>query len=367
MHSLINSSTNKEIFSTKELNYVDDQHRIFKISDSYMSSDWTKEPIESFEELKKRRAEQLREKYSYLVLYFSGGADSTTMVNAFLKNNIHVDEIVTAGFVDVGKPNLDGRWAQHYLFENGFKGKHTFIELTANVLAEMYRSEKWKEEYPDFPGLPHVISRFRVDFFEEYSIIESIRRKGIEAHVYAERFPVIFFKDRTYYALFAHKFLPIWSRKENKFHEPFFSSESFPALDIKQHHIFARTWDKNRKSLHRMYLSDGTKDSYATKFIIRDRIPEIMYGDNKGLGVGTSISADKTEPSILFNFYRKNKTFLDAHQNTLTSLENTEYPLNEFNRFKLAPTLTFKEDKTVYSGIERLAAFKLFESSRIDL
>lgn len=56
--------------------------------------DWTKEPTESLETLYKQRAEQLRNQYDYLILGFSGGSDSTAVLDAFIDNNIPLDEIV---------------------------------------------------------------------------------------------------------------------------------------------------------------------------------------------------------------------------------------------------------------------------------
>jgi len=40
------------------------------------------------------RAQQLRDKYRYLILRYSGGSDSTQVLETFLKNNIFLDEIV---------------------------------------------------------------------------------------------------------------------------------------------------------------------------------------------------------------------------------------------------------------------------------
>ena len=54
---------------------------------------WSIEPATSLKQLQKERALQLRDTYDYIKLWFSGGADSTTMLNTFLDNNIHVDEI----------------------------------------------------------------------------------------------------------------------------------------------------------------------------------------------------------------------------------------------------------------------------------
>jgi hypothetical protein len=48
----------------------------------------------SLKNLYKQRAEQLRDRYQYLVLHFSGGSDSFNILSTFLKNNIKLDEIV---------------------------------------------------------------------------------------------------------------------------------------------------------------------------------------------------------------------------------------------------------------------------------
>lgn len=62
--------------------------------DVYGALNWKVEPQESLAELYKRRAQQLREKYDYLVLWFSGGADSSNIFHSFMENGIHLDEVV---------------------------------------------------------------------------------------------------------------------------------------------------------------------------------------------------------------------------------------------------------------------------------
>jgi hypothetical protein len=42
-------------------------------------------------ELYRQRAQQLRDRYDYLVLYYSGGADSSNILDTFIKNNIKLD------------------------------------------------------------------------------------------------------------------------------------------------------------------------------------------------------------------------------------------------------------------------------------
>lgn len=55
--------------------------------------DWTKPSGLSLQGIYKQRAQQLRDKYSYLILSYSGGADSHNMLQAFIDNDIRVDEV----------------------------------------------------------------------------------------------------------------------------------------------------------------------------------------------------------------------------------------------------------------------------------
>jgi len=59
------------------------------------SIDWDQPPESSISDLYRSRAQQLRNSYDYLVLWYSGGSDSDTVLNSFVDNNIHVDEIVS--------------------------------------------------------------------------------------------------------------------------------------------------------------------------------------------------------------------------------------------------------------------------------
>lgn len=56
--------------------------------------DWKVPVTETISDLYKERAMQLREKYDHLSLSYSGGADSTNILQTFIKNDIRLDEIV---------------------------------------------------------------------------------------------------------------------------------------------------------------------------------------------------------------------------------------------------------------------------------
>jgi hypothetical protein len=61
----------------------------------YSSYDWKQEPVETLDELYRQRAQQIRDRYDYVVLWFSGGADSNNVLNSFINNGIKLDEVAS--------------------------------------------------------------------------------------------------------------------------------------------------------------------------------------------------------------------------------------------------------------------------------
>jgi hypothetical protein len=71
----------------------------------FSAYNWQIEPTADINVLYQRRAKQIRERYDYIVLWWSGGADSYTMLKAFVDQGLFVDEIAT--FHNYGG---DGSW-----------------------------------------------------------------------------------------------------------------------------------------------------------------------------------------------------------------------------------------------------------------
>ena len=69
----------------------------------------------SLNDLYKQRACQLRDRYSYLILYYSGGADSHNILRTFIDNDIKLDEIC----VKWPKPLRDGKFYTPNCFNTG--------------------------------------------------------------------------------------------------------------------------------------------------------------------------------------------------------------------------------------------------------
>jgi hypothetical protein len=95
---------------------------------------WDTETNETLEQLYKKRAEQLRQKYNHVAVLFSGGADSTNVLDSFLKNNIPLDEIITyypIKAIDKLKPffNKNDTKSENIIFEFDEAAKPKLLEV----------------------------------------------------------------------------------------------------------------------------------------------------------------------------------------------------------------------------------------------
>lgn len=83
VNALIYSSTNK-----KPVEWI------FH-NDIFSSYRWDIEPEHDLDYYYDKRAKELREKYDYIVLSYSGGSDTHNILESFLRQGLHIDEIVT--------------------------------------------------------------------------------------------------------------------------------------------------------------------------------------------------------------------------------------------------------------------------------
>lgn len=65
--------------------------------DVYSKINWAIEPPSTLDFYYKEQAQRLRDEYDYVVLFYSGGYDSTNILETFYYNNIKLDKIVCVG------------------------------------------------------------------------------------------------------------------------------------------------------------------------------------------------------------------------------------------------------------------------------
>jgi len=129
-------------------NYHDVSFHLFD-DPSFKNYDWTVEPAQSLKSLMVERVHQLRDKYDYIKLWFSGGSDSTSVLNTFLTEFVFIDEIVVYRFSPSRKQNLGDyeidNYAIPYLESIRQQIPHTKINIINfdNDYFEKFLGDKW--------------------------------------------------------------------------------------------------------------------------------------------------------------------------------------------------------------------------------
>jgi hypothetical protein len=234
----------------------------------FATYDWTKEPELSLDQLYDIRAKNLREKYDYLILSYSGGADSHNILMAFIRQNLHIDEIVVNHMTTawdkfvVLDPRQTASWntgAEHQLqtiprlkeVEHLIpKTKITILDLTNNLFSAFtsYGDASWVMDRKE--GLnPLNVTRYNYAYFTD------VRKQFDKAHKVAMVVgidkPRTVIKDDKFYLYFVDKAVNIVPIDDN-FKEYTNSSLEFfywstDAVDIlcKQAHVVKRFIEGN--------------------------------------------------------------------------------------------------------------------------
>lgn len=63
-------------------------------NDEVFNAHHWREPVETLDQLYDRRCREIREKYDYVMLSYSGGADSHNILISFIRQGLHIDEII---------------------------------------------------------------------------------------------------------------------------------------------------------------------------------------------------------------------------------------------------------------------------------
>jgi hypothetical protein len=94
-------------------------------NDFWNTVDWKNPSTKSLRELYRNRALSLRQKYDYIILCYSGGADSYNAMRSFGDNKIHLDEIVS--WHDYSITENKESFASAEVFNVGVKEAEKFI------------------------------------------------------------------------------------------------------------------------------------------------------------------------------------------------------------------------------------------------
>lgn len=209
----------------------------FSFHTVFDEANWLVNPAESLVSLCDKRARQIKNSYDYIILYFSGGSDSITMLNAFIRNGIDIDEIVVYVNSDTNDLSLNGAVALKKLTALNLNAKITAVDINAELLRKIINDKTWRT-YQSFSGLLHSFYRFRIDFYEQKYHVKSRLRKGNIGHVFGGMFPKISIESNKVYSVVNFKQFMISSLDPDNVQ--FFTDASMIELHIKQCYDLAK-------------------------------------------------------------------------------------------------------------------------------
>jgi hypothetical protein len=229
--------------------------------DVFGAIDTTKEPEEDIYELYRQRAEQLRKDYDYIVLIYSGGIDSHTVLETFLDNNLKIDEICTFSNNDVqGKTekfNQEIYGAAVPFVETldlkklGTKFRLVNIgQMVIDQLSDTHHFENFQHYSLSTPFWRTAVSNqvLKANIAEHRKIVESGKTV---CYVWGHEKPTLRVSDQKYCLTIPDTFSGSFGAKQynnrqllknsfdNFYDEAFYICRESPKISIKQGHMLA--------------------------------------------------------------------------------------------------------------------------------
>jgi len=297
--------------------------------DVMSQQDWTTEPTEDIYDLYAERAIQLRNKYDYLVLLYSGGIDSHTVLRTFLNNNIHLNEICTFNNSKANDKNSN-KFNQE-VFNAAIPFVKT-LDLTklrtkfrlfdiSDLVINMYGDEFHLEHhhlYNQGPGgqWPSAVRSHILKSSIKDHMTLTEQGKTV-CYIWGFDKPVMTLEDNKYSIRFVDNSIDLNMRQyinrktlvskfDNFYDEPFFTSRECPKISIKQGHLLLKFIKTINADDPRLLSQDdlNTSGPFVVhhrgkyyRFLTKKMVDGVIYPQENLANFGN----DKTKGSIILS------------------------------------------------------------------
>jgi hypothetical protein len=256
---------------------------------------WSQEPETDLQELYRLRAQQLRDRYDYIRLELSGGADGNTVLYSFLLNDIHLDEVVFR-YPKTGEKNVSAdpfntkpentlseweyaaRPTLEWIATHSPATKITIHDYSTDMLTSEH-DESWVFLTRDYfqPGHPfkHTVDAV-VDHRRTLDTGQSVCMLwGIDK-------PKICIRDKKWYLYFmdiqANAANPDVKHYTNITNEYFFWSPDLPELVCKQAHTI-KNWFSLESNKYLQHLVRWPNYSFSQRTTFEHIVKPLIYPD----------------------------------------------------------------------------------------
>lgn len=250
----------------------------FVFDDAFWSAqDWSIEPAQSFDVLLDTRARQLRDKYGYLILLFSGGTDSLLIYNVFRRLNLPIDEIVTIygntkTYLDKGCPHDVISWLVQNHWDS--KTKITALPKIPHDLASI--NKLYRAQAGSWINQPFISNASADTWLYDRLLTEhQDKRPGI---IMGVEKPTLLFRHGSWFATALDKIYRIYLPRIDQV-EWFYTSRDLPALHIKQNYLLLHAAQKVKpKDATEWSTQIWSDNSYQDFCLATGRIGELIPG-----------------------------------------------------------------------------------------
>jgi hypothetical protein len=253
-------------------------------NDMFSKCNWSQPSPLSIDELYCLRAQQLRDNYDYLVLFYGGGIDSGYILKTFIDNDIKIDEIYMFGAFEAEKKQYK------HLNSSTDPGCYSReVEYIAKpVIKEILKKQKikvnmydWEEDIRsatcDLDWFWQLGTRFAPDaltrnrfhkiFHEHTEMLHKGKRVGF---IFGIDKPRLFRDDTSIYTSFLDLILTTGATNTNDIlgetwenDEYFYWNPNFPEIPIKQAHMVTEFLKRTNSCSMLPHLNSHGKDFHT--------------------------------------------------------------------------------------------------------
>lgn len=234
--------------------------------DVFAAVDRTIIPVLSLSHLYKERALQLREKYDYLILNYSGGSDSHNILTTFLENKIKLDCVFVQWHVSLTDKNLYTKNPSIKTNDNFHSEWDLTLKKDLEWLAKYHPNIKievkdWVKSFAeDFYNdtlfeinagvMPNISRGLKLNTFSDTET--EMANKGLKvASIFGVDKPNVVSKDGCYYFYFTDKSCMTQPNPSNPDGvEYFYISPDMPELTTTQAYQVAMWFSNQKKRTH---------------------------------------------------------------------------------------------------------------------
>jgi hypothetical protein len=323
---------------------------------AYSSYPTTLEPTESLSELYRKRAQQIRGQYDYVVLMYSGGSDSHAVLDAFIDGECKIDEICTTW----DYPSSNQKHSHHnaeativvlprikQLQEQGLEFKFRTVDLTPLIHMAMTKLGNNFEYYVNHHMSPNNIAKhfMRDDITEWADMIAAGKRVCL---VWGTEKPILEVNNNKWYFKFSDRLdncVGHYTDKPGWFDEMFFWTPDMPEIVVKQGHVVRRFCDNDQFPQPWMYQDKPTDcgyNKYVNKYLTYNALKCVIYPTWKH-----GIFCNGKSTSMIYSTRDTNFFMGNVHQERFYQIADSYYKqlgddTPQHKRFTLSPMYSRK-------------------------